>query len=142
MNRNELQQLAEDRVLDARVLLDAASADRWSGAYYVVGYAMECGLKSCVLAFVERTGEIFRDKEFSKKCFTHKLVDLIEVAGLKDEHLNLLKTNAVFAGFWGVAKDWSETARYQQKTELEAKDLYEAITNDPNGVLPWIRMNW
>jgi hypothetical protein len=139
VNRAELQRLAEDRVLDAKALLDA---NRWAGAYYMVGYAMECGLKSCVLAFVERTGEIFKDKKFSEKCFTHKLLDLIEISGLKDVHLDLLKNNAGFAGFWGVAKEWTEAARYQQRTEVEAKDLYEAITNDPNGVLPWIRTNW
>jgi hypothetical protein len=142
VNRTELRQLAEDRVLDTKVLLDAIRADRWSGAYYLVGYAIECGLKACVLAFVERTGEIFKDKRFSERCFTHKLIDLIDVAGLKDEHLNLLKTNPVFAGYWGVAKDWSEASRYQQKTEADARQLYEAITNDPNGVLPWIRTKW
>jgi hypothetical protein len=139
VNRTELQQLAEDRIIDARILLDAG---RWSGAYYMVGYVMECGLKSCVLAFVERTGEIFRDKKFSEKCFTHKLLELIELAGLKDIHLDLLKNNTDFAGFWGNAKEWTEASRYQQTTEIKARALYEAITTDPNGVLPWIRMSW
>ncbi len=139
MNRTELRQLAEDRILDARILLDAG---RWSGAYYMVGYAMECGLNSCVLALVERTGEIFRDKRFSEKCFTHKLLELIELAGLKDIHLDLLKNNTDFAGFWGIAKEWTEANRYQQTTEFEARALYEAITTDPNGVLPWIRKSW
>ena len=139
MNRAELQQLAQDRVLDAEALLDA---NRWSGAYYMVGDAMECGLKSCVLAFVEKTGEIFKDKKFSEKCFTRKLLNLIEIAGLKDIHLDLLKNNVGFTGFWGVAKEWTEAVRYQQRTAVDAKDLYEAITNDPNGVLPWIRTNW
>jgi hypothetical protein len=139
LNRTELRQLADDRVLDARSLLGAS---RWSGAYYLAGYAMECGLKACVLAFVEKTGQIFRDKKFSEKCFTHKLIELIDVAGLKEEHEDLLKANPTFAGFWGDAKDWIEAARYQQKTETEARALYEAITNDPDGVLRWIRMNW
>jgi hypothetical protein len=139
LNRTELRQLVDDRLLDARSLLDAS---RWSGAYYLAGYAMECGLKACVLAFVERTGQIFHDKRFSERCFTHKLIDLIDVAGLKEEHEDLLKTNKTFAFFWGDAKDWTEAARYQQKTEKEATDLYEAITNDPDGVLRWIRTNW
>ncbi len=29
---------------DAEVLLDAG---QWSGAYYLAGYAVECGLKAC-----------------------------------------------------------------------------------------------
>jgi hypothetical protein len=139
LNRAELQQLAEDRVLDSKALLDA---QRWSGAYYLAGYAMECGLKACVIAFIERTGEIFRDREFSKKCFTHKPMELIGVADLLEFHNESLKTSPGFAGFWGVAKAWTEASRYQQKTESEARDLYEAVTSDPDGVLPWIRTHW
>lgn len=60
MNRIELQQLASDRILDAEALL---AARRWSGAYYLGGYAVECGLKSCVLAYVERTGIIFQNRK-------------------------------------------------------------------------------
>ena len=47
------------------------SAGRWSRAYYLAGYAVECGLKACVLAYVERTCVIFLDKKFSEKCWTH-----------------------------------------------------------------------
>ena len=36
-----MQQLAEDRILDAASLL---AVGRWSGAYYLAGYAVECGL--------------------------------------------------------------------------------------------------
>jgi hypothetical protein len=139
VNRSELQQLAEDRLLDAKLLLDGR---RWSGAYYLAGYAMECGLKACVMAFVERTGEIFRDKRFSEKCFTHQLDDLLKLSGLKDAHDLLLRSNPSFVGFWGVAKNWSEVARYQQKTEQEATELYEAIVDGTDGVLLWIRLYW
>jgi hypothetical protein len=139
LNRTELRLLADDRVIDARSLLDAS---RWSGAYYLAGYAMECGLKACVLAFVERTGEIFQDKRFSERCFTHKLTELIDLSGLKKDHESLLKANPVLAGNWGVAKNWTEASRYQQKTEKEARELIEAVTNEPDGVLRWIRTNW
>ena len=43
---------------------------------------------------------------------------------------------------WGVAKDWKETSRYEQKTPLEAQTMYDAVANDPNGVLSWIRTRW
>jgi len=36
MDRAELQQLAKDRILDAKALL---AAKRWAGAYYLAGYA-------------------------------------------------------------------------------------------------------
>ena len=38
VNRLELRQLAQDRLQDAAVLL---AAGRWSGAYYLAGYAVE-----------------------------------------------------------------------------------------------------
>ena len=75
-----IRRLAEDRVLDAGALLKES---RWSGAYYLAGYAVECGLKACVLAFVERTGVIFQDKKFLEKCWTHDLETLVKAADLE-----------------------------------------------------------
>ena len=63
--RAEWQQLAEDRILDAQALLAPAVA-RWSAAYYLIGYAVECGLKSCVLARVAARPEvIYEERNFS-----------------------------------------------------------------------------
>lgn len=73
MNRLELRQLAEDRILDAANLL---AGQRWSGTYYLSGYAVECGLKACILAHVEKTGVIFLDKKFGETCWTHDLTAL------------------------------------------------------------------
>ncbi len=51
MNLVELRQLAEDRLRDAAALL---AAGQFSGAYYLAGYAVECGLKACILAHIEK----------------------------------------------------------------------------------------
>jgi len=45
VNKVEWRALAEARVLDAEALL---AASRWPAAYYLIGYAVECGLKACV----------------------------------------------------------------------------------------------
>ncbi len=50
MNRVQAREFAEAWVIDAKVLLDAG---RWHAAYYLAGYAVECGLKACVLAHIE-----------------------------------------------------------------------------------------
>lgn len=135
MNRVFWQQLAEERVLDAKVLLDAG---RWSGAYHLAGYAAECGLKACILAFLEvNLDMIFRERRFSEKCWVHELGILVELAGLNAALAARLAVNPVFAGFWGIAKDWKETSRYEIKTQADAEQLYEAIAHDPDGVLPW-----
>jgi HEPN domain-containing protein len=57
MTRWDLQKLAEDRLLDAEALL---AAGRWSAAYYLAGYAVECAIKACIAKLVQeydfRTG--------------------------------------------------------------------------------------
>jgi HEPN domain-containing protein len=139
VNRADLRRLAEDRVLDAAALLKEG---RWSGAYYLAGYAVECGLKACVLAYVERTGVIFQDKKFLEKCWTHDPEALIKAADL-DVTLGLdISANSQLGTNWLVVKDWSELARYQLFTELQARTLFEAVTETANGVLPWVRLRW
>jgi hypothetical protein len=141
LNRADLQQLSEDRILDAQELL---AAGRWSGAYHLAGYAVECGLKSCILSHLERTGMLFRDRNYLRSladCWT-QLDKLVSIAGLTAELGIACEVNPVLAGYWGVAKDWNETSRYEHKTQTEAEELLEAITNDPNEVLSWIRIHW
>lgn len=45
MNRQELQAIALLRIEEAQHLL---SGKHYSGAYYLAGYAVECGLKACL----------------------------------------------------------------------------------------------
>ncbi len=139
MSRAELQKFAVARIRDAKVLLKAM---QWQGAYYLSGYAVECGLKACILAFVEKTGAIFKNKKFLEGCWTHELEKLVITADLQAELGTTIQANLAFAEFWTVVKDWSETSRYEQKSELDARRLYEAITHDPDGVLKWITLHW
>jgi hypothetical protein len=139
VNRAVLRQLAEDRIQDAAALL---AASRWSGAYYLAGYALECGLKACVLAHVENTGIIFIEKKYAEKCWTHDLELLVELANLQAAFATDLAVNPVLARNWGIARNWDETSRYQQKTQAQAQELFNAVANVPDGVLPWIRLRW
>ena len=139
MNRVELRALAQSRVGDARILLDNG---RWAAAYYLIGYAVECGLKASILAFVERTGAIFRDRKFSDKCWTHDFEELAKQADLIPEIAAASAAGSPLAGYWGTASRWAETSRYEQKTEAEARQLYEAVTHDPDGVLRWLQTHW
>ncbi|MBI1903151.1 MAG: HEPN domain-containing protein [Planctomycetia bacterium] len=134
-----MRQLAEDRILDAERLL---TGGRSSGAYYLAGYAVECGLKACILAHVEATGAIFQDKKYSERCWTHDLEELLRLANLKPTLDADAAGNSALSGNWAVAKDWRETSRYEQKTQPEAQAMYDAVAADPNGVLAWIRTRW
>lgn len=135
MNRIDLQQLAEDRVLDAEALLNAG---RWSGAYYLAGYAVECALKACIAK--QTNQHDFPDKNTAQRAFTHDLGDLIQLAGLKDQ-LQLDATPGLDLN-WQFVKDWNERSRYSSKSEDQARGLFVALTDPTNGVLPWIKCRW
>lgn len=142
MNRQWLQNLALERIEDAQALINA---QRWSAAYYLAGYAVECGLKSCVLKYVEATGMIFQDRNFLKslnECWTHDLDKLVGMSGLTKQFGEDRKLDTLLNASWGLVKDWKETSRYEHKTQRDTTDLLQAITNNPHGVLPWIQLHW
>jgi hypothetical protein len=143
--------MAEERVKDAKALLDGG---RWEFAYYAAGYAVECALKACLLARMIHTAWVFQEKWEAKVCLTHEFGKLNDLAGMRDELNTKLAASAVaaaavggppggaFAGYWGTALSWKVESRYQPRTEAEARGLYEAISQDPDGVLPWIKNFW
>jgi hypothetical protein len=139
VNQADLQSLAKARILDAEALLDG---DRWSFAYYVAGYAVECALKSCLLARMIHTGWVFQEKAKINDCLTHNFGELVSLSGLTDELNAQLESNPAFVGNWGITTQWKVTDRYGTKTEAEAKALYVAITDEPDGVLKWIMNYW
>lgn len=143
MNQAQLQKMAEERLKDAKTLIDGS---RWEFSYYAVGYAVECALKSCILARMIHTAWVFEDKWVAKDCLTHDFDKLVSLAGLTDQLNANLKASAAagrgFADNWATAKKWAPTSRYEAKTEEDAKVLYAAIADEPYGVLRWIRTYW
>ena len=139
MNRTALQQLSAERIEDARALL---AASRWPGAYYLAGYSLECALKSCVLAYIDRTGIIFEDKKYAEKCWTHDLVELVKQAGLTVERGKAAGANPNLGQKWHIATDWSEASRYRMSTQSQAEKLFAAINDDTDGVLQWVKNFW
>jgi hypothetical protein len=138
MTRAELQQLTRDRLRDAKILL---AGRRWAGAYYLAGYAVECALKSCIIAHLMRTDQ-FPEKRYSEQCWTHSLEQLVTLAGLKAD-LDAAKTgDPDLKVNWDTVKDWHEATRYARQTKAKAVALYKAITDTKHGVLRWIRYRW
>ena len=131
MNRAELQQLSTERIEDACALL---AVSRWPGAYYLAGYSLECALKSCVLAYIERTGVIFEDKKYAEKCWTHDLESLVKQAGLTVDRDKATGANSTLEDNWLIAKDWSEASRYQMSTQPQAEELLNAISDNTPSV--------
>ena len=73
MDRLDLQVLAEARVGDAESLLRDG---RWAAAYYLLGYAVECGLKACAAKqFHEHE---VPDRTLINDFYTHRLDKLLQ----------------------------------------------------------------
>jgi hypothetical protein len=140
VNRADFQKLANDRIADARALL---AAKRWAAAYYLAGYAVECGLKACILARVAVSAEvIFDDRRYSEKCWSHNLIQLVDLAALKTRLEAAMAANPGLEDNWDTVKEWSESSRYARMSKTKAKDLYNAITDKKDGVFPWIKGYW
>lgn len=137
VHRNEWKAVARARAREAKALL---AASEWSGAYYLSGYAVECGLKACI-AREFRSGAI-PEKNLVSQIHTHKLDTLVNLAGLQASRAALETADPLFAVNWTIAKDWSESTRYALWAEPEARDMVNAIASSRHGVLKWVRGHW
>ena len=141
MNKKILQALTEARVADARTLLNAK---RFDAAYYLAGYAIECALKACIATKTKRHD--FPDREFARDVYTHNLVDLVRIAGLKEQWNHRSHQDPAFETKWVIVKDWSEKARYEMRTpQREARRRATAMLNaveDREGILACIQQYW
>ncbi len=138
MNRTDLQQLAELRIKEARILLDATS---FPGAYYLAGYAVECALKACI---AKQTKEYdFPDQGIVNKSWTHNLKQLLNLAELKDKLEIDMKSNKNLDTFWAIVVNWPGEKRYELGvTQEEARNLCDAISDPADGVLQWLKKSW
>lgn len=137
MNRNDLKLLAEVRLKEAKALLNKKLYD---GAYYLIGYAVECGLKSSIAKKTRRYD--FPERRIVNDSYTHDLSQLIKVSGLQAA-LDLEKRrDRVFEVNWAIVKDWNEASRYERHDPAAAKNLYAAVADDKHGVFKWLKHHW
>ncbi len=135
MNKSELEKLVQIRVREADILL---KSKYFEGAYYLIGYALECALKACIAKQVRAFD--FPDKRLANASHTHNLSELIGVAGLKQKLKEQEERDENFKLNWAVAKDWSEVSRYESFIEEnKSRDLYKAITDNESGILSWLK---
>lgn len=141
MNRADLQQLAELRIREAKCLLDNKL---FNGAYYLAGYSIECALKACI---AKKTREHdFPDLELVRDSYKHDLQSLLRTAGLEPMLEDDARKNAKLAHNWNTVIKWSVDVRYEIGGLLGliryANDLYSAIMDAGDGVLPWLKKHW
>lgn len=138
MNRQELQELSKIRRKEAVTLL---KVKHYSGAYYLLGYSVECALKACIAKQTNKYD--FPNKDLANKAYAHNLEQLVKLAGLENELATDFKKNKTLEVNWAIIKDWKESSRYICAiTPADAKDLYSACTSRINGILSWIKTKW
>ncbi|SJM94787.1 DNA-binding protein [Crenothrix polyspora] len=135
MNKNELEHLAAIRIKEAEILL---ATDCYQGAYYLAGYALECTLKACIAKHVKEFD--FPNKQLANDSYTHNLNKLLITAGLKQKLTEQENLSSDVKLNWAVVNRWSEESRYECTIgEQEAYDLFNAITDNESGILPWLK---
>ena len=138
MNRNHFQRLACLRITEANILL---SNNCYDGAYYLAGYAVECALKACIAKMTREYD--FPDKKLALESYTHDLGKLARLAGLEPELEEKMSCSQAFATYWAVVKDWSEEMRYNSDvTRQAASGMIEAISDEKDGVMAWLKKSW
>src|SRR2546429_1654600 len=88
MNRADLQRLSRLREQEAQVLL---ANGYFAGAYYLLGYAVECALKACIAKQIRRYD--FLDRRLVNDSYTHDLEKLLNISGMKNTMQSEIQTN-------------------------------------------------
>ncbi|HEV7745582.1 MAG TPA: HEPN domain-containing protein [Pyrinomonadaceae bacterium] len=139
MNRSDLQNLARMRLREAKVLFDN---HRYEGAYYLLGYAVECALKAYI-AKQTRRYDFPPDRKFVNEIYTHDLNKLLSVSGLESEYRKETNRNPNFELNWTIVKDWSEQARYASGvSRAKSKDFRSAVVRRKTGIFPRLQKHW
>jgi hypothetical protein len=71
------------------------------------------------------------------------LDELLTISGVKSTLEAHSKSDSSFGINWNTVRDWSETVRYDVGiTENFARGMYDAVTNEASGILPWLKTQW
>ena len=135
MTRSELLQIAEIRLADAEALL---AAGRWAGAYYLLGYVVECALKASIVAHFGP--QEIPDKKLVNEFYTHRLDGLLKISPLRVTLELRITEDADFKFSWNSVMAWSEASRYEPIIgEDEAQALFVAVTDERSGIFTWLK---
>lgn len=142
LTRSILQNMAEARLDDSKCLYQSG---RYSSAYYLAGYSVECALKACFASQIQQHD--FPEKGKADKIFEHDLQKLVKHVGLP---LQVdCDSNPLLRYNWVVVKDWNEQSRYDPlwlsdplAAQEKAESIILAIDDPANGVFQWLRKYW
>lgn len=137
VTKKDLQTLAETRLGDAQLLLQAG---RYSAAYYLAGYAVELGIKARIAGVFQ--ADMIPERSFVNAVYSHKLDELVGLAGIKRQLQDDMRSDPVLSAAWGIASKWNETSRYEMWDQFAAASMLQAVGDENHGVLQWLKKHW
>ena len=138
MNREDFRQLAECRIEEAQVLLRNR---KFSGAYYLAGYSIECALKARLAKRTKRY-DFPPEPNLVTEIYSHDLDQLLKKANLQRAFEREQARDRQFGVSWGIIKDWTAKSRYQLQSQRKAQAIVKAVSDREHGVLRCIRRFW
>jgi HEPN domain-containing protein len=132
-----LKALALMRLEDAR-LLEAARHD--SAAYYLAGYAVECGLKAIIARSFRES--VIPDRNLVNRIYSHNLNELVALPNLRPALDARIRISDGFRANWSFVSDWNEASRYEIVDLFMAELMIHAVGSEPDGVIPWLKEHW
>lgn len=124
LKKLDIQSIVHARLKDAEVLFEA---QRYDGAVYLCGYAVELGLKYKICKTLNWDGYPLTRNEFEgySTFKTHKLDVLLHLSGAEEN------IKSKFLAEWSAVSEWKPENRYQpigNINEEEARLMLESAT--------------
>jgi hypothetical protein len=137
LTKKDLEKLSETRLADAIHLF---RGKRYSAAYYLSRYAVELVIKACIAGIFQ--ANVIPEKSLVNAVYSHKLDELLGLAGIRMALQNDMGTDPALSAAWGIASKWNETSRYEMWDQFAAASLIKAVGNEQHGVLQWLKKHW
>jgi len=119
---SELQEIAQERFEESNVLF---GANKYDGAMYLCGYAVEVTLKARICQTLHWNGYPSTRKEFQnyQSFRTHNLEVLLTLSGVKNRIITSFLTE------WSAMANWNPEMRYRpigHVSQTEAKSMIDS----------------
>jgi hypothetical protein len=137
ITKADLETLSSTRLEDARQLFRTG---RFSAAYYLAGYAVELAIKACIAGVFQANA--IPDKAFVTAIYSHKLDELLGLAGLKTKLTADMRDDPALSASWGIASKWNQASRYEMRDQFAAASIINAVGDEQHGVLQWLKKHW
>jgi hypothetical protein len=139
--RVELKELAKTRLREAKALF---KCELYDGSYYLAGYVVELSLKARICR-VLGTENYPESGKLSQSFKTHKLDDLLLLAGLERKFEQAKIANPTLLTNWSLVTEWNEEFRYKpvgSSPRQRAQETIAALEDKNDGIFTWIKKYW